>query len=105
MYICDGTTWSPTTGDATADPKVILYTGTTWPDRPSGSRPALFVGGSAFTPPDDADLHNGDMWISDDGRYARSGGAWVPSLYEAIETIDGGTPESTGDTILDGGTP
>lgn len=67
MYICNGTTWAPSTGDATAEPKVLMFTGTGWPDRPASSRPTLFVGGTSADAPTDADLRNGDMWISEEG--------------------------------------
>ena len=67
MYICNGTTWAPSTGDATAEPKVLMFTGTGWPDRPASARPTLFVGGTSADAPTDADLRNGDMWISEEG--------------------------------------
>ena len=52
MHICNGTTWAPSTRDATIEPRVIPYRGTGWPDRSPGARSTLFVGHPLLlTPP------------------------------------------------------
>lgn len=43
-------------------PRVLLWSGTAWPDRPADTRPVIFVGGT--TAPSDADLKDGDLWVS-----------------------------------------
>lgn len=43
-------------------PRILLWTGTAWPDRPNDTKPTIFVGGT--TAPTDTDLKDGDLWVS-----------------------------------------
>lgn len=43
-------------------PRILLWTGTAWPDRPNDTKPTIFVGGT--TAPTDVDLKDGDLWVS-----------------------------------------
>lgn len=49
-------------------PRVLLWTGDSWPDRPDDSRPTFWVGGDApGDAPVDIDLVSGDVWIPESG--------------------------------------
>jgi hypothetical protein len=48
----------------TTVPRVLLWSGAAWPNRPADTRPTFFIGGSASTnAPADADIAAGDVWI------------------------------------------
>ena len=41
--------------------RILVFNGTSWPDRPNDNRPTIFVGGTA---PTDPDIKEGDIWVS-----------------------------------------
>lgn len=42
--------------------RILVHNGTAFPDRPNDTVPTIFVGGT--TAPADADVKNGDLWVS-----------------------------------------